>query len=559
MITVSEDAITDTEPLRMPFDHPHMSTMKTKSKCQPRSRSTSLRKLNDVLSQCVDQINDSKSAFDRLTAFTELEKHLDAWTAGNTVKAFREAVFILECATRNTNDETNTSFQEFCIAKILVESYRREGIVEDLTTAVNRLERAIEIPFASRPEKPIYLLALGTTLNIIFERFNIPKDLKNAIKHLEAALQLSPATHPLRTKIAHTLSSSFVRHFALTKASEDITRALNLQEDVVSQSSTATHLRIFSDLFITRLTAFPTSYPNDIDRAIHLATESVELSKDNDSPEIQAACLNSLGGALAAKAVLYRDPSTDLLRKIIQTNEDAVTVCPLNSLLRHRYFKDLASALVLHFRTTKEEKSLDRAIDVLFLAAKCQFEKMEDRVEALSRLANALILRFKSSGNVKDLNKAIESAEKAVESCRNLNGGKLQLQIRGLRELGLAIYTRHLKTKVKGDLDRAIVIFGCAIALLRENDDAGDSLGLVGFLESALRDRFEMSNGEVESEIEEMRKVVKRHAKGIDGQLVLGIIVRSMPKSREGTGHACQEGGGINPSSVVDNASGSTG
>jgi tetratricopeptide (TPR) repeat protein len=525
VFTVSPVDASHLRELINPIAHAQEQSMKGR-KFEGRSRSNSLRSLNNLLADGVEHINASNSPHQRVTAFIDLERSLDEWTGQSSTKSLRAAIGVLKCATESTNDATNTSFQEYCAAKILLERYRRDGILEDLQVAVGHLERAIEITFTTRPEKSIYLHALGHALNLRFENYHDTEAVHIAINRLETALQSSPPNSVINLKISASLSISYSHLFSITKSRDDITRALNLQEAVISQTPSASHLRVLSDLFITRLIAFPTSYPNDIERAIYVATEAVELSKECESAEVQAACLNSLGGALAAKVVIYQNTSSDWLRKVTQTHEDAVTICPVSSALKPRYLKDLANALILHFRIMKEEKSLDRAIDVLYQASKCHFDELQGRVEVLSCLANALISRFKNSANVKDLNKAIESAEKAVEGS---HGMSVDLRIRSLRELGLAAYTRHLKTKSKNDLDRAIVIFASALALQNEGLD---NLGLEGFLVSAMRDRFSMEPRKIENVGDSMRKLSKKYAKGVDVQSVLRIMESLVKKDQ---------------------------
>ena len=524
VITVSEIDARSTEPLIHPFDHTHRPSSKTK-RCQGRFRSNSLQKLRDTLSKAVENVNSSSSANEKLSQFAEFDMELNNWTLSVATKSLKEAVNVFECANRNTSsDDINYAFQAFCAAKLLVACHRREKSLHDLTSAITKFELACELPFNSQLEKPIYLLGLGDALLTRYQETDDPADIEKSLQYLESSVPLIPANHPVHHRISQLLAKVYSLRFLRTKSHEDITKAVNLQETVLNTAQTATNLRLQTDLLISRLTAFPTSYSTDLDRAIHLATESVDLSKDgSESPDIHAACLNSFAAALAARTLLER-PTVELTRLIVQTQDDAVTVCPGNSPVRGKYLCDLATSLVLHFRTAGEERCLDRGIEVLKLAGKCAFESERERLEVLLRLSGVFISRFKISGNTKDLTKAIENAERAVKGIMSA-GLSGDTRIRGLRDLGLALYTRHLKTESKSDLDRTIVVFATAIGV---QGDGNEGSGLTGFLDSALRDWLDRGAGEVEGAFEEMTKNVRKYSILNDTKLVLGVILEAL-------------------------------
>jgi hypothetical protein len=101
----------------------------------------------------------------------------------------------------------------------------------------------------------------------------------------------------------------------------------------------------------------------------------------------------------------------------------------------------------------------------------------------------------------------------------------LQGCVRALRDLGLALYTRHLRTQNRSDLDRTIVTFAAAIAVIGDREDNG----LTAFLDSALKDRFEGEGG-VESDVafEEMGRIVKKFAIQGEDRVVFGILAGRM-------------------------------
>ncbi|KAJ7213456.1 CHAT domain-containing protein [Mycena pura] len=249
-----------------------------------------------------------------------------------------------------------------------VTDYQRLGDPDDLETAVQYFQAAVDLAPAGHPDRAMYLQDLASGYGVRYQRLGDLNDLEAALQHSQAAVDLIPAGHPERAWYLNNLASSYGEHYQRLGDLNDL-------EEVLQHSREALDL-------------VPTGHP---DRA----------------------------GYLKNIATGYRDRylrlgNLDDLEGILQHLQAVVDNTPAGHPDRAGYLQDLATGYRDRYQRLGSLKDLEAALWHYQAAVELAPAGHSDKAQYLQNLATAYGDLYKRFGDLNDLEAALQHSQAAV-------------------------------------------------------------------------------------------------------------------------------------------------
>ena len=248
-----------------------------------------------------------------------------------------------------------------------------------------------------------------------FERTGSTEDLDRAIIINEQALESTSQSQHIRMGVLNNLGLALQSRFDRTGSMEDLDRAIVANEQVVELTTDENPARVMylNNLMSALQRRFVrTGSMDDLKRAIVTNEQAIESTPEGH-PD-RAMFLNNLGIALQRR--FKRTGSMDDLDRAIMTNEQAVESTSGDHTAHTMYLNNLTHALLTRFERTGSIEDQDRAIVIIAQVVESTPDGHPDRAMFLINLGGALHMRFQRTGSMDDLNSAIARMEEALNS-----------------------------------------------------------------------------------------------------------------------------------------------
>jgi len=111
--------------------------------------------------------------------------------------------------------------------------YERSGNLQDLETAINHIELALQGTPEHHPSRAGRLTSLGNHLSSRYDRTGNLKDLDDAINHAEAAVKATPEDHPSWAAWLNNFGNGLSKRYERTRDLQDLEAAISHAKSVV--------------------------------------------------------------------------------------------------------------------------------------------------------------------------------------------------------------------------------------------------------------------------------------------------------------------------------------
>jgi tetratricopeptide (TPR) repeat protein len=336
----------------------------------------------------------------------------------------------------------------------LAQNYQRTGVMKDLDEAIRMTGQAI---IKMLPAGHALLLrsvdSIGRMLGWRFERTGAIENLNSAVEFADLAVNITPSNHPDQVSLLGNLGKWLGRRFERAGAIEDINRAIEVTNMAVTITPLGDPYRaaILNNLGSWLGRRFEhTGAMDDLNHAIEVTDMAVAITPDQNS---QAGQLNNLGSWLGNR--YERAGAIEDLDRAIEVIDMALTIMTPDYVDRAALLNNLGSWLGRRFERAGAIEDLNRAIEVTDMAVTITSSGHPDRVAQLNNLAALLGVRFQHTGAMEDLNRAIKMTATAV----TIKPSDLPDRATILKNLGGWASMRFRLTRDERDIEASILSF----------------------------------------------------------------------------------------------------
>jgi hypothetical protein len=422
------------------------------------------------------------------------------------------------------------------IACAFFAQFMRSQQIDDLNSAVTRVEEVLQDCPADHPNRFQFLCSLASALRVRFDQLKQMEDLKKAANCSQEALDLCADDHPGRLQALYNLANVTQALFAKSKRDADLDETIRLyratieiapeddpclswsyhnlaiayyqrSDDLDSCIEANEHalklrpkghvdrgasLRKFGEVLVTRYNARP-AREDDLDRAITMYQEVLELKPFSDPDD-----LFCLADALWLR--FERLDNADDIERVVGLRRECLIHFPIQHPLHATMVRSLREAVVA--RGKRLETITDLNEGVTLSEDLLGYTKFIPRETSLILLARALESRWKLERNAEDLEKSIILYQDALQLCFPNH----PIRASCLLSFAHALHERYMRSKNKEDLEQAIALQCEATIPLRLSNP--ESVGNLGIFLAA---RFELfyQRDDINKSIQHLTEAIK--------------------------------------------------
>ncbi|KAJ7715093.1 CHAT domain-containing protein [Mycena maculata] len=292
--------------------------------------------------------------------------------------------------------------------------YEDAGDLEDLDSAIQKLEEAIDQVPPDHPDRPKWLQSLAVCFTNRYKKVGDLKDLTAAVDRDQEAVDWTPENHPDRVGRLENLAVSFSDRYQRLGELKDLETVLQCRQQTVDLTP-ADHPDRAS-----RLQILAVSFSDRYQRLGELKDLEAALQKDQESVDLTPVTHPDRASRLQSLAVSFGDRYQRLgelkdLEAALQRDQESVDLTPANHPNRASRLQSLGVSFTDRYRRLGELKDLDSALQYRQQAVDLTPEDHPDKVHQLEILATLLGDRYERLGDVKDLESALQSQQQAVD------------------------------------------------------------------------------------------------------------------------------------------------
>ncbi|KIJ54118.1 hypothetical protein M422DRAFT_241376 [Sphaerobolus stellatus SS14] len=377
--------------------------------------------------------------------------------------------------------------------------FNRIGDPDDITSAINAHQQAVNLTAEGNTNKARYLNNLAISLDLRFKHLGELVDIDKALATQQQAVDLTPDGHADKANRFKDLGSFYYSRFkghgelvdfdktiAAQKQAIDLTpdghvdkaiylsdlgdfyfnqyeqhgdlvdidKAISAQQQAIDltsddQTMKARYLTNSGISFLRRFEAL--SELVDIDKAIAVQQQALDIIPAGDV-NIMIACLNNLG--ISYRSRFHQFSGLADLDKAISHHQQVIDLTPEGHSDRAIYLSNLGSTFYSRFNHLGDVLDIDKAIGFQQQAVDLTPDDHANKAECLIKLGNSFYSRFKHLGDVHDIEKAIACQQQAVDLTPDGHASK----IRHLYNLGNSFSCRFEQLGKLIDIDKSIAI-----------------------------------------------------------------------------------------------------
>ncbi|KAJ7127988.1 CHAT domain-containing protein [Mycena epipterygia] len=366
------------------------------------------------------------------------------------------------------------------LGEILLRSYLRSGIVDDLNQAVCAYNDAVR----DDPGDVIYLADLGRALQHRFERLGSLLDINRSVVILETAVALTPDGHPGKPAGLNSLGNSLLSRFKRLGGLDDLNQSVLRFESAVTLTPDGHPDKpsLLNNLGNPLLRRFERLGDlDDLNQSVLRFEAAITLTPDGhpDKP----SSLRNLGNSLLRRFEQLGGLS-DLNQSVLRC-EAAVTLTPDGHPHKPSQLNSLGRSLLYRFEQLGGLDDLNQSVLRFEAAVTLTPDGHPDKPSSLNNLGNSLLRRFERVGSLDDLNQSVLRCEAAVTLTPDGHPDKPSW----LNNLGNSLLRRFERLGGLDDLNQSVLRFEAAVNLTP--DGHPDKPSWLNNLGNSLIRRFE--------------------------------------------------------------------
>ncbi|KAJ7722667.1 CHAT domain-containing protein [Mycena maculata] len=296
----------------------------------------------------------------------------------------------------------------------LLRRYRDTGEMNDLNTAVQKLQEVVDLTPGDHPDRALWLQISATSLGSRYQRLGDLKDLEATVQRFQEAVHLTPPDHPDRANRLKNLSVSLRDQYQRFGDLQDLKAALQRDQEAVDLTAVdhpdrAGRLQNLGTSFMDQYQRLGDLM--DLEAAVQKFQEVVDMTP-GDHPD-RAGQLQSLAFSLGNR--YQRLGELRDLEAAVQRFQEAVDSTPADHPDRASRLQNLAVSLKDRYRRLGKLKDLEVALEKDQEAVDITPVEHPERARWLQSLATSFSIRYHWLGKLTDLEAALQNGQEAVK------------------------------------------------------------------------------------------------------------------------------------------------
>ncbi|KAH7153450.1 CHAT domain-containing protein [Dactylonectria macrodidyma] len=341
------------------------------------------------------------------------ERYSDSWD----VSDLEEAIQLMTKAIDLTTDEhCDKAGRLGALVELYASKRQMSGEISDIEMMIQLSRQAVDLTPASHPCWTGYANFLGFALGLMYQHQGTVEVLEEAIATTERVLDLTPRDDLRRLDTLRHLSDHLADRFSITEDIDDLERAIELAKESVDMSPD--HFRApLLDSYAMRLVERYewTGRSEDLDGALQAARQAADLAP-HDTLDRYSILMN-LGALIRGLHESTGDMSH--LEEAIQISRKLLQEIPNSNPLKSTTLTNLGLQLADRYLRTGVVADLEEAIQVGRQAMNSKAENDSSRSGLLDTLSVHLKLRYLRTGVTSDLEEAIDLSKESVRLAKD--------------------------------------------------------------------------------------------------------------------------------------------